>query len=337
MNPARALTKQFVRRSPTTLLVFGIAVSIVDFIVLYVAAARDGVLHLSQGVGLLNNYGLLSTILSNAVLIYLAKKYYDSICSMWASKAIINTEPIYEPLSTLTDMITMQRIYRVLIYSLVILGALFWLSNVSSHILGNPEDRWGHKLFDSIDHPWSFFASRLHNLYTWVIVHPFVGHVLIFSSIQLRRAMAKASLGGALTYDLLNPDQRGGFAFVDKANVAFNIIVALVYIEITMHIETFKMNPDHIILYVLLTVLLIAINRMFLGGIYATIKSLRLESLNKVKDNVSKDDKLSFEILKYCYERRISASSIINFIIKAGAIVVSGTVKFWPVIVKAFS
>ena len=76
---------------------------------------------------------------------------------------------------------------------------------------------------------------------------------------------------------------------------------------------------------------------MFLGGIYATIKTLKLEALNKVKDNVYKDDKMSFEILKYCYERRISVSSIVNFVINPGAIVISGIVKLWPLIAKAFS
>jgi hypothetical protein len=83
--------------------------------------------------------------------------------------------------------------------------------------------------------------------------------------------------------------------------------------------------------------LLIFINRIFLGDIYATIKRLRLESLNKIKDKAYNDDKMSFEILKYCYERRVSMSSIVNFAINPGAIVVSGIVKLWPFITKVFS
>jgi hypothetical protein len=136
---------------------------------------------------------------------------------------------------------------------------------------------------------------------------------------------------------LLNPDQRGGFVFVDKAAVAFNAIVAIVYIQITLHIETFKTNPEHVIAYVVLTLVLVVINRMFLGDIYARVKRLRLEALNKVKEKVYKDDKMSFEILKYCYERRVSVASLVNFAINPGAIVVSGAVKLWPVIAKAFT
>lgn len=338
VNPARAFAKQFVRRSPTTLLGFGITVSVVDFLALYATAAREGTLHVSQGIGLLNNYGLFSTILGNAVSLYVAKKYYDGICSMRTSEALVKTAPIEKSLKVLTAMVKMEGKHQRLVYFLVIIGALFWLSNVAGHVFENPEVRWGHKVFDSLDHPLSFTASRLHNLYTWLIVMPLVAHVMVYSSNQLKQAMALAAHENAWSYDLLNPDQRGGFLFVDKAHVAFNVVAALVYIQITMHIETFaKMNAEHVIAYIIVTVLLVGINRMFLGGIHATIKTLRHKSLNEVKEKVFRDNKLSFEILKYCYEGKISALSIVNFLLNPGAIVVSGIIKLWPVIAKAFN
>jgi hypothetical protein len=320
-----------------TLLVFGVAVSLIDFVALYAAASREGVLRINQGIGLLDNYGLLSTIVGNAVSLYAAKKYYDGVCSIRTSKAVVNAAPVEESLSTLTDMILMRRRYKFLIYGLVALGTIFGLSNVAGHVLDNPEVRWGYKVFDSTDHPLSFIANRVHGLYTLLIIMPFVGHVMVYSSFQLRQAMAMASREGALTYDLLNPDQRGGFAFVDKAHIAFNVVAALVYVQITMHIETFKMNPEHIIAYVVLTLFLIFINRIFLGDIYATIRRIRLESLNKMKDKAYNDDEMSFEILKYCYERRVSIASVVNFAINPGAILVSGVVKLWPFISKVFS
>src|SRR5216684_1259589 len=98
-NPIKALGDQFVRRSPTQLLVFGLVVSFLDFSVLYFAAAREGVLRINGGIGLLNNYGLFSTILGNAIFFYVARKYYDSVCSMRASNAIVKTAPIEEALS----------------------------------------------------------------------------------------------------------------------------------------------------------------------------------------------------------------------------------------------
>jgi len=335
VNPARVLAEWFVRRSQTTLLAFGLVFSLLDSLALYVAAAEEGVLHVKQGIGLLNNYGLFSTILGNAVFLYLGKKYYDALCSIRTSKVVVNSAPIEKSLSNLTAETEMRGRNKSLIYLLIIVGALAWLSNVSSHVLGNPAARWGHKVFDSPDHPLTFWASRLHNFCTWVIIMPFVGYVIVSSSDQLWRMMAGAVRENALKYDLLNPDQRGGFAFVDKAAIAFNVIVVLVYLQITMHIETFKMNADHVIAYTLATVLLVAIDRMFLGSIYSTIAELRLDALNKVKDSVFNDDKLSFEILKYCYEKKVSMATVLNFAINPGAVVISGVVKLWPFIAKA--
>lgn len=338
VNPVRGLAEQFLRRSPTTLLAFAFVLSLVDFLALYAAAAKEGVLCVSGGIGLLNNYGLFSTIIGNAIFLYAARKYYDSVCSIRTSNAVVNTALINKSLSRLTAMIKMHRKHRFSMYLLVTIGALFWLSNVGFHVIGNPEVRWGHKVFDSPDHPLTFLASRLHNFYTWLIIMPLVGHVVIYSSVQLRQAIKIASRDGALTYDLLNPDKRGGFVFVDKAAIAFNVVIALVYIQVTMHVETFAtVNTEHFIAYIALTVLLVGINRMFLGSIYGTIKTLRLESLNEVKNKVYMNDKMSFEILKYCYEQRVSASSILNFMVNPGAIVVSGIVKIWPLIAKTFS
>jgi hypothetical protein len=338
-NPARALAEQFVRRSPTELLVFGGVLSVADLLVLYAAAWKEGVLHVEQGVGLLTNYGLFSTLLGNAVYLYLAKKYYDYICSMRDSKAVVNAAPVNKSLSFLKAITKMRRRYRLGIY-LSIVGAIAWVVNVSNHVFRDPEVVWGHKVFDSTDHPLTFAASRLHNIITWIIIMPLTGHVIVYLSVRLWRAVATAVGERALRYDLLNPDQRGGFAFVDKAAVTFNIILALAYAQVTIHIETFKTNPEHVLAYLLLTVLLIGTNRVFLGDIYAKVGALRLESLDKVKEDVFKNDKLSFEVLKYCYERRLSVSSVVNFAINPGAIVVSGVIKFWqhwPDITKALS
>jgi hypothetical protein len=220
-------------------------------------------------------------------------------------------------------------------YFFLILGTYFWASNFSTHVFGDPIAKWGH-VFDSAVHPWSFVAGRLHNIYTWIIIMPFVVHVVICSSLQLRKAMTVASDNSALRYDLLNPDQRGGFGFIDNSLLAFNIVVALVYIEITLHRLTFgRLNLEHVIDYIILTSLLVGINKMFFADMYAEVKRLRMESLNKVKDDVFRNNDLSFEILKYCYERRVSTLSIASFVVQASAIAIPAIVKYWAYIVKA--
>lgn len=334
VNPARALAKQFVRRSPTALLGIGVTLSLVDSVTIYVAAVRDGVLYINQGVGLFNHYGLFSTMVGNAISLYAAKKYYDGVLSMRDSKAVIDNVVIRKPLKELKDMVELRGKSQALMCFFLVLGIYFWASNFATHVFGDPVAKWGHVL-DSKIHPWSFVAGRLHNIYTWIIIMPFVAHVMILSFIQLWRAMVIALRKGVLRYDLLNPDQRGGFGFVYNALIAFNVIAALVIIEVTLHKETFgRLNLEHITDYIILTVLLFGINNLFFAYMYGQIKGLRMESLNEVKDEVFRNNKLSFEILKYCYERRVSPLLIANFLVQASAIVIPGIVKYWSDIVR---
>jgi hypothetical protein len=337
VNPARALSKQFVRRSPTTLLGIGVGLSLVDLVTIYLAAVRDGVLYIDQGVGLFNHYGIFSTIVGNAIALYAAKKYYDGICSIRDSKAVVDGTVIKKPLKDLKDMVELHGKSQLLMYFFLVLGVYFWASNFSTHIFDDPVAKWGHVL-DSKAHPWSFVAGRLHNIYTWIIIMPFVVHVMILSFIQLWRAMKIALKEGVLRYDLLNPDQRGGFGFVYNALIAFNVIAALVFIEITAHMKTFgRLNLEHIMDYIILTVFLFGVNNLFFAYMYAPIKRLRMEALNKVQDEVSKNNTLSFEILKYCYERRVSPLSFASFLVQASAFAIPVIVKNWDNIVKAFS
>ncbi|HKP46779.1 MAG TPA: hypothetical protein VJT50_09275 [Pyrinomonadaceae bacterium] len=334
VNPARVLAKQFIRSSPTTLLGIGVAVSLIDFAAFYAAAAKDGVFYIDRGIGLFTHYGLFSSLLGNAVSWYAAKKYFDGVCSIRISKAVVNSAVIEKPLEDLKDMVELRGKYQRIMYSFFLLGTYFWASNVGIHIFGDPLAKWG-QVFDNADHRWSFLVGRLHNIYSWMIVMPFVAHVVIWSSLQLRQTMKIASDKSVLSYDLLNPDQRGGFGFIDNSLFAFNIVVALVYVEIALHNETFgRLNLEHIVDYIILTGLLIGINRMFFANMYATIRKLRVRSLNRLKDEVFRNNQLSFEILKYCYQPRIRTLSVANFLVQATAIAIPGIIKYWPTIAK---
>lgn len=337
-DPAQALANQFLRATPLTLLWVGTGLALLDFSALFVAAQHDGVLYIPNGVGLLQDYGLFSTVAGDAILLYLARQYYEAIFSIRGSKAVLATTHIEGPLSVLTSMVRMEGKYRFLMYLFVVIGALFWMANTGFHVFGDAEARWGHKVFDSTDHVLSFLASRLHNAYTWLVVLPLFGYVVIFASIQLRRVIHYAAQKGALRYDLLNPDRKGGFVSIERSHVVFNVLIAVIYVQITMHIGTFeRMNAEHVMAYGFATLLLIFGNRIFLGDIYSTIDALRTEALNATKDKVYKNDALSFEILKYCYERRINRYSVVNVVTKLAAIAVSVAVKLLPLLSKSLT
>jgi riboflavin transporter FmnP len=337
LNPARAILRQFVLRTPTTLLAIGTTLSLIDFLAAYTAAKRDGVLRINHGIGLLDHYGFFSTIFGNAIALYAAKKYFDGVRSIRGSKAVVNAAPLERSLQELTRMIELRGKYNFLLYLLVVFGTLWWLSNLATHVLGDPVAKWG-PIFDSQEHPWSFMVGRFHIIYLEAFIMPLVVYVMVCSSLELKKTMNIGYSKGVLRYDLLNPDQRGGFGFIDHSVLAFNIVAALVYVQITLYIETYaKYNLEHIIDYIILTILLIGVNKIFFADLYGMIKKLRLDSLNSVKDEVFKNNKLSFEILKYCYERRMRPLSVANVLVQAGAIAVPAVVKFWPFIKTALN
>src|SRR5688572_23743393 len=124
-----------------TLLGVGVVISGLDFLLLYLAAAKESVLHIPQGVGLLDNLGLLSTVIGNAVSLYVVRKYYDYVCAISDSKAVVNTGAIQPALSRLRAMVRMDGRAVLIIIILVAAGAIFLTSNVVSHF-NDPQLRW---------------------------------------------------------------------------------------------------------------------------------------------------------------------------------------------------
>jgi hypothetical protein len=303
---------------------------------LFLAATKESVLHIPGGVGLLQNLGLLSTVIGNAFSFYVVRKYYDYVCAITDSKAVANTRVIKPSLSRLRAMIRMHGRAVFIIIVLVAIGAYFWTSNVNSHF-HDPQIRWGHRLFfDTRDHRLSFIASRFHNVITWLVIGPFVLHVMIVTTFQLRRMFTSAWRRKAFKYDLLNPDKRGGFGFVENAHIVFNVVVALIYVQVTMHIVTFeRMNPDHFVFYIFATLALVSINWIFLGDIYQKIKALRFDSLHEMKDRFFAN-KLEFEVLKYCMEQKVSAFSVETIAIKAAGFIIPLLAKLLLPIASSF-
>jgi|ERR1700674_350731 len=335
-DPLKLLAAGFARSSPVILLAAGIFVSVLQLVTFFGAARLEGTLFIKNGVGLLNNYGLLSTLVGNAVLPYLARLYYEYVCVFAESKAIKRAGVINDGLSKLKSMILLQGRFRFALYGLIFIGFAFWSANTSIHTFGDVEAHWGHKVFDSVDHPMGFYLNRLNNFYTWMIVLPFCGHVMIFCTIQLVRTVTAAADRKAVIYDLLNPDRCGGFVSIEQAHVVLNLVIAIVYIQITLHTGTFvRMNAEHTIAYAAATLVLLFGNTMFLGSIYQRVKKLRLDALNERKKRVYRNDALSLEILKFFYEHRRSRFMAVNFATKAVAIAVPALVKVAPALFES--
>lgn len=278
-DPFRALAMFYLQCRSIVLLAAGVALSALQFVAFVQAARNEGMLRIAGGVGFLDNYGLLSTLFGNAVLPYIVRCYYQSVHTFADSKAVKRCAVVDSILARLANMALLRGRYQLIVYGLSFVGLLFWMANTGFHVFGNPEARWGYKVFDSIDHPIGFALNRLNNFYTWMVVLPVCGYMLAITTGHLVRAVNLAADRNAIRYDLLNPDRCGGFAPVERAHLLFNIIVALVYVEIVLHIGTFmRMNAEHMLAYACATLLLLFGNTLFLGSLNRRIKTFTKSS-----------------------------------------------------------
>jgi hypothetical protein len=329
-SPLKRFAVQFVEQNPLVLLLGGTAISLLASTVLFSVARHEGVLRIRGGVGFLQNYGLLSTLLANAVLPYLTRLYYDQVGAISRSAITVHGSVIQKEMLALNAMVKLEGEYARMLYFFIFIGLTFCISNASLHILGNSELRWGF-VFDSLAHKGSFLVNRINNVYTWALLIPFCGYVVIVSSIQLARAIRKSAQDQSIKYDLLNPDRHGGFASVERTHVIFNLLLAIVYLQIVLYTTTFStVNFEHVLSYIGITLVFLFGNNLFLGDTYRQIKRLKVEALNACKDRVYSGDNLQFQILKYCYDHRPSLFSAVNLATKAVTVIISLAVKLAP-------
>jgi hypothetical protein len=335
-DPLRLLAVRFLRSSSVALLALGFSVSLLQFVTFYAAAEHEGVLLIRGGVGFLNNFGLLATLAGNAVLFHLARLYYEHVSAFAESGAIKCAAVVEKGLSKMKEMVLLRGRFVFVAHGLALVGLIFWTANVGFHIFGDVQAHWGYKVFDSIDHPFGFYLNRLNNFYTWLIVLPICGQVMIFCTFQLVQTITAATDHDALKYDLLNPDGCGGFSSIQRAHVVLNVVIAIIYVQVTLHTETFaRMNLDHILAYVVATLFLLFGNTIFLGGIRGRISKLKMKALNEQKDRVYRNDPLSLDVLRFFYEHQKDRFSFATFATKAIAVVVPAFVKAIPIFVDS--
>jgi hypothetical protein len=333
-NPLRGLAREFIRREPETWLFVGISIATVQAISALYAARAEGVLIIPGGIGLLQNYGLLANLIGNACFPYLARRYYQEVMTLASSDSIAPTAEVEQEKRLASAFVAGHGKAVSLLYLFCFIGACFWIANTSLHVFGFAERYWEHRVFDSPDHSWSFALNRINNFYTWVILLPLCGHVLVWSSIHLRKIFRAAVQEKAATFDILDPDRMGGYLAVENAKVIFNVILAAVYIDVSLHTGTFRViHFDHALAYVAATMILLFGNMLVFREANGEIKALRRAAINARKHKVYEEDALSFEILKYVYSVR-PPRTIENFVIKAVPIVGSLALKLAPVIAQ---
>lgn len=319
-NPHKLFLNEFLNRSAGILLAVSLSISLLEFIVLYFAAKSEGVLVIENGVGLLRNYAVFSALFGDAFLLFIIKKYSDVYLSIEKIKTIPKSDIIFSEFENYRKMIRLDTRHKFALYMFIFVGISAWISNVTFHVLGQAETHWGSLVFDSTDHRISFILNRVNNFYSWVIILPLCVYIALIASTQLYTTLNAILKNASAKYDLLNPDRCGGFSFVGTAHVFYNFAVAIVYVQITIHIDTFEgANIEHILSYIFVTIIFIFGNSFFIAKLYKDIENLKFVCLEQYKEQIYGNNELSFHIYKYYHESFSTgaytrkAISIINY------------------------
>lgn len=296
---ARAI-EGFAATSADRLLIFGVLVATLFGFAFVWIATIENVLFIENGVGLLQNYGLFAAILGDAVLFFLTKKYFDCCRHIARHGQFGRNREVKRAAIELLAECRLRTDRRFAYLFFVLLGVLALAGNISLHAFGYVDRNWHGDVFDSLRHPYSFALNKIFSFYSWCVVFPICGYVALITTIRLSEMIAAIGKDHSIEYDLLHPDNAGGFASVQLATAYFNIGVVLAYLQIALYTVTFRsVNVHQLLAYGLTTFALLAANFMIFGRVDRAITEKKRAALAKTKDRAYQGDSLSFEIFRY--------------------------------------
>ena len=328
---ARALTtaiQGLITTEADRLLLGSVAIALFFGITLYVVASFDCVLFIEGGVGFFQNYGLFTAIVGDAILFFLTKKFHQCVTSMAESNVGGQNLKVLNIVRDLNRSLSLLNKNRFILYAFMLFGLLFVSSNVAQHVFGQPDVHWRGDVFDSLRHPASFTMNKLFLLYSWCIVIPLCAFIFLITSVYMSRIFIALSFDENSKYDLLNPDNAGGYSAARYASAYLNIALSIVYLQISLYVLTFQgANPEHIIGYAIATLLLLFANAIVFRKVETVIAKKKDSALNDLKSKTYSGDQLHFDIYRYyvdifskhALQRRLS---VLVFSVKSVVIVI---------------
>lgn len=326
-------TVSFNRTSSEKMLLLGIFIASTFFVIFLVTAHFENVLYIENGVGFVENYGLIAALICDALLFFLTKKYLAACELVYEKSSFGHIDRIQIAKNKLKNTIYLKTPEKFALLFFVLLGVIALSSNIALHIGGDVSKHWNGDVFDSLAHPYSFGLNKAFSFYSWCLVIPFCGFVAL-ASTQFLGSTADAIYDSVdAHYDLLNSDNAGGFGQIRYAVMFFNLGIVLVYLQITLYMVTFSgLNWRQLIAYMLATLALLAANFIFFSRIERVIHKKRNEALDLVKSQAYDGDRLKFDILRYYLEEFSRKSlqrrlSLFVLTLKSVAIIIPPVIK----------
>lgn len=231
--------------SPLHLAILGLFVAAMEAGLLFAAATYEDTLFIPEGVGLLQNYGVFSSLFGDVLIVMLARLCFAQVVLQLNGRSSgfqVRRRRLREELRA---HLTLQTRLRFVLYFACLVGFLFGLYNIGVHLLGDPKAVWaGDGFFDESANPLGFAANRLNGFISWAVVLPVAAFFCAVTFYMFYRIADQGPRGGAF-YDETHPDDFGGFFPLVRAKVFYSIGLSVVFFQIAAHVVTFDASAHH--------------------------------------------------------------------------------------------
>ncbi|WP_419785096.1 hypothetical protein [Pseudodesulfovibrio sp.] len=303
-EPGRFLVDRFLSSGTISLLFGGAVLSLTELGLLLFSAYQDGTFHIENGIGLLRHYAIFTFLVGDVFLLYWLKKYIDIIHLFNDRLQLTKLQKriVEERLALFKSNITFQTPMKYLYIGFLLVGALFWFSNMIHHISGNTVNQWGRLTFDAYQYKYGFYCTRIHLFLSWILIFPFFAFATICSTLTIVTIIREMDSQGVLDFDLLHNDKCGGYSFIGDAQIYFNFMISICYIEVSSVVFISKeITLEQLFIYVLLTCTLFLGNSLILYNSSQSLKIAREKVLEVYKYGLQEaKPHFHFEIYRYC-------------------------------------
>jgi len=310
-----------------------LVLGVVQAAFVYAGSYLDSTLYLfEEGDGFLEHYGVWAILATDPLLLIATSFAYRRFFMALENMPVREDDVCKEHFDVLTKpflrAVTLQNPYFWVYALLVIIGLLGWVNNLRQTI--DPIAVYGNDVFDAYYYQWGYYANKINLFYSWVVVYPLVGYLLVAMSVSIRFILVRSKEAELLQLTVVHPDGSYGLFNLGILNIALLVPYVLSFSVVYMLLLTHETTYASVIVALGgLSFALVAASFLTIGPISALGRRAQEEAYEKL-ENQSKtynadDDKFSerfaFERLCYVSAKASPYSSTAQVIINSARLI----------------
>lgn len=229
-----------------------------------------------------------------------------------------------------------SRKYQNLYFLCLTVGFFGWLLNLKQ--TSAPLSTYEHDVFDSISHLPSFLAFKTVLFFSWVLIYPAVGFLVISTAYATWRILREAELEGLIAPQMEHPDECYGLRSVGTLNISILIPYLLVIFSTYSIIETHDTVYASVMSsVVVISLLFIWTSYIVIQPVYSILASARRKACNDLIMKMESRQRTAGARVQFLLERLVySAASASPYSVEARVTLVAMQVLSTAPLASAF-